>query len=679
MGPKAIDIIVPIYKNVSLASQCLESLAANIQELSAYSPRLIVINDSPTDAEVGAMLAAFAASRPYVVLLENDVNLGFVKTVNRGLALALKDGHDVILVNADTVTFAGTLKNLVEVAYADPQIAFVSPRSNNASICSLPRVHGGTVPSPGEAHANWQALSRTMPAYHFAPTAVGFYMYAKHLALSNFGPLDAEFGAGYEEENDLVLRANKVGYRAAMANHAFAYHVGSASFNLSELELGSQRLNNLHKMIARNPEFLPLVRRYEASPHYRAEALLGPSLPLADGRLKIVFDFSSLGCHFNGTSELHVAVIASLCARHGKEFDVNVICSPSVFKFHGLDRIAGVRRHDTAPLTSERFAIAVRLGQPFEIHGISTLEELAAINIYGMLDTIAEDCGYLSVTHSLDDLWGHLARHANGLFFISKFSEQTFLSRFPDAKALKGYPELLPTKLSEYRHKKDFGDSREHMLIMGNHFAHKAAQRTTDVLRTTFPTVQIVVMGKDTVAGGNVRSYKAGELDEDQVESFYSRASVIVLPSYVEGFGFGLVRALTLGKPVVARDIPATREILATYKSTKGIFLYGDDEELVSAVKSAMAAGSSQVDDSDAQSWDDWVDGFAVYCKDLLNQNDVFLKLVERIRAGDLLRRAHHYEQTRGSGNSHNPGGFDLAAIARGILAPIRSLRLTGR
>ena len=92
MGSAAIDIIVPVYKSVALTSQCLDSLAANIQDLAAYSPRLIVINDSPGEADVAAMLAAFAGLRPYVHLVENDANQGFVRTVNRGLKLACQEG-----------------------------------------------------------------------------------------------------------------------------------------------------------------------------------------------------------------------------------------------------------------------------------------------------------------------------------------------------------------------------------------------------------------------------------------------------------------------------------------------------------------------------------------------------------------------------------------------------------
>jgi GT2 family glycosyltransferase len=640
VAPTAIDIIVPVYKSVALTKACLESLAAHLEEIAAYSPRLIVINDSPGEADVSAMLAGFAQGRSDVILLENDTNQGFIRTVNRGLQMAIQDGRDAILVNADTQTFPDALRQLVEVAYADPQIGFVSPRSNNASLCSLPHVHGGTLPTPEQAHANWKRICQSMPAYHFVPTAVGFYLYIKHQVLANFAPLDVSFGAGYEEENDLILRANKVGYCAVLANHAFAYHAGSASFSLTHLNLDTQRHQNLETMTQRHPEFLPLVRRYERSAHFRAERLLG-HLPLVGGRIKIVFDLSMLGDYVNGTSEQCQVTLARLCGRHAASFDVCAICSPAIFKFHGFDKIPGLRRQETEPLTSERFAIAVRIGQPFDVNAVSVLEELAPINVFGMLDTIAEDCGYLSLTHRLDEVWRHAARHCNGLFFISQFSEQTFLARYPEARSARRYARLLPTRLSDYRTKTTVG-AAEHVMIAGNHFAHKASLTTAKLLHAAFPTVQFVVLAKDTRSSANVRVLQSGKLPEDQIDVLYARASVVVLPSYVEGFGFGLPRALAAGKVVVARDIPATREILSTYRNVRGVFLYRNDKEMVEALKAAMAAGGSEVDDTGAPSWDDWVDGFVDHCLEMLRQPDVFRTTVERIRSGDLLRGAEN-------------------------------------
>jgi GT2 family glycosyltransferase len=641
---RAIDIIVPVYKSVDLTTRCLNSIAQHIDELADCDPRLIVINDSPGVPVVQRMLEAFASRHSYVTLLENELNLGFVKTVNRGLEIACKAGRDIILINADTETFAETLRNLVSAAHSDPQIGFASPRSNNASFCSLPHFHGGVIASQSEAHQRWKALSRTMPTFHFAPTAVGFYLYIKNEVIANFGFLDPEFGLGYEEENDLILRANKAGYRAVLANHAFAYHAGSASFSLLEINLRAHQGANLKKMAQRHAEYLPLIRRYEASAHFRAELLLSQVLPAASGRLKIVFDLSAVGPHFNGTNEMSVAIIDCFYDRHASAFEISVICSQEALEFHNLDRHEDLQRHDIDLRTTERFAIGVQLGQPFTVHAISVLEDLAVVNIFGMLDTIADDCGYLSITHQLESLWGHVASNASGLFFNSKFSERTVLARYPEARHLSRYARLLPTKLDCYK-KVSGSHSREHVLVMGNHFAHKASDATADILKAAFPTVQFVVLGTQNGISRNVRAFSSGTLSDKQMESLYTRASVVVLPSHVEGFGLGLVHALAARKVVVARDIPATREILSTYKGVSGVFLYRDDAGVVPALKLAMSELASRVDDEGAESWDEWVDGFAKFCLTLLDRDDIFERVVRRIKAGDLLRKAELLER----------------------------------
>jgi GT2 family glycosyltransferase len=649
MRRKAIDIIVPVYKSVQLTTRCLDSLAEHIHEIATSDARLIIINDSPGEPDVRRMLDTFAHRHSYATVLENERNLGFVKSVNKGLEIACKAGRDVILVNADTETFDDTLKNLVEAAYADPQIGFASPRSNNASFCSLPHFHGGAVANQAEAHQRWKVLSRTMPAFHFTPTAVGFYLYIKNEVIANFGLLDPEFGVGYEEENDLILRANKAGYRAVLANNAFAYHAGSASFSLLNMNLRAHQGANLQKMAERHREYLPLLKRYECSPHFRAEALLSHALPTESGRLKIVFDLSTVGSDFNGTNEMSIAILDKFYERHASAFAITVICSLAAFRFHKLDRHAGIRRRDLDFVDPNTFAIGVRLGQPFSVHAISMLESIALVNVFGMLDTIADDCGYLSITHVLDALWGHISRHANGLFFNSRFSERTFLARYPDGRLIPKYSRLLPTKISEYK-KAGNSAAGDHVLIMGNHFAHKASEETALILRSAFPARRFVVMGRENEISQNMRTYKAGTLDQKQMECLYNQAGIVVLPSYVEGFGFGLLHALAAKKAVVARDIPATREILATYNQCSGVFLYSDNGDIVRAFKLATIASLSEVNDDGAQGWDHWVDGFASFCASLVGQEDVFDRASRRICAGDLLRKSELLDRLQAGG-----------------------------
>jgi hypothetical protein len=388
-------------------------------------------------------------------------------------------------------------------------------------------------------------------------------------------------------------------------------------------------------------------------------------LPTASDRLKVVFDLSSVGPHFNGTNEMGMAIIGALCERHASKFDINVICALETFKFHNLDRHKELRRHNVDLRTAERFAIGIQFGQPFTVHAVSVLEDLAVINIFGMLDTISDDCGYLSITHRLESLWGHVARHANGLFFNSKYSEQAVLTRFPDARNLSRYARLLPTKLTSYS-KAPGTSSGEHVLIMGNHFAHKASDATAEILKSAFPTIQFVVLGRENGVSRNVRTYRAGTLSDEQMESLYCRASIVVLPSHVEGFGLGLVHALAARKVVVARDIPATREILSTYKRVSGVHLYASDKDVARALSLAMTDGASQVNDDGAQSWDDWADGFADFCVALVKEEDIFDRLKNRIQSGDMLRRAELLERLQSAERPNAGAAKEIVAADMG-------------
>ena len=100
------------------------------------------------------------------------------------------------------------------------------------------------------------------------------------------------------------------------------------------------------------------------------------------------------------------------------------------------------------------------------------------------------------------------------------------------------------------------------------------------------------------------------------------------------------MHALTLNKHIVERDLPATREILATFGNTSGVYLYEDEKDLEKLVREEIAAGRSDVEDAATMTWDDWVDGLMAMCEKLLLSRSLYGKCVERIAAGDALREA---------------------------------------
>lgn len=666
-----LDLIIPVYRNVDLVRACLGSLTKHLGEIAAYSPKVIVINDSPDDEAVSRYLVERQAAGLIDILIRNPENVGFVKSVNKGLDIAKRDGAGAILVNSDTITYKNTLAECVAVLLSDPQIGFVCPRSNNASIATFPQAPhnlSGIATTPEICHIAWQSVYRYLPRHTLAPTAVGFYMLISPQVVANFGRLDEEFGVGYEEENDLVMRAGKVGYRAALANHAYAYHAGSASFMLHEMDLKGQQQGNLQKMTARHPEFLPLVWDFERSPEFRAMNQIKSLVPTADGKLKIAINMLTTGCHHNGTNEQNVNILHALDTLPHGDFEIHVICDQAAAKFHGLDTLKTIRlRTEIAPV----YAISILLCQPFDLHQVNVMEHLAPINIYGMLDVIALDCSHLHGTNldtgkNVHTLWSHVARNANGLFFNSQFSHDMFVSRFSRKYRADDYTRLLPTALSAYGHRyAEMQQGREHVLVMGNHFAHKAAGVTGRIIAEAISTLSIVVMGAGSSGGlRNIRELHAGVVPDSEMNEIFATSSVIVLPSYYEGFGLALMHALALGKPVVARDIPATREILASFTSVEGVFLYFDDKDLPGKVREAVAFGRSTVVERDGIDWTQWSKGLFEFAAGLIAKPDLYDRLMDRIEDGDVLRKLHSIQ------DNSTPAPQPAAPAAQLELAP---------
>lgn len=659
-----LDLIIPVYRNVELVEACIASLVEHMGEVSTYDPRIIVINDSPDDAEVSAYLAQAKTKGLIHELIRNVKNVGFVKSVNKGLALSKKRGAAAILVNSDTLTYANTLAEMMAVLESDPQIGFVCPRSNNASISTFPQAPhnmSGIATTPDVCYKAWASVYHYMDRYTWAPTAVGFYMLIAPDVVLNFGTLDEEFGVGYEEENDLVMRAGKVGYRAVMANHAFAYHAGSASFLLHDMDLKGQQQGNLQKMNARHPEFLPLVHEFEASVEYRAELKIRQLVPTIDGTLKIALNLLTFGKHHNGTSE-HMMHFVRWCEKAAPDhFEIYAICEPSVAKFHGLDQMKRIKvRREYEP----HYAISIFPGQPFDLHMINVMEHLAPINIYGMLDVIALDCSHLRAGNNLQQLWGHIAQNANGLFFNSEFSEQTFRNRFARQFNTPIYTKLLPTKVSAYAPR--FGDiekGREHILVMGNHFKHKGSEEIGAAIAKEMPNLSVVILGGSTTTKRNARTVQSGVIPEEEMNDIFARASVVVLPSYYEGFGLSLLNALALGKPVIARDIPPTREILATYGAMKGVFLFNDNREIPALIKKAVDVETAAVEEVSSIDWDEWSKGLFDFSVGLIKEPDIYTRLLSKLESGDVLRRFAQMRQTEASAApapAHVPASNDV-------------------
>jgi GT2 family glycosyltransferase/glycosyltransferase involved in cell wall biosynthesis len=272
-------ILVPIHRGRSETLACLYSV------LSAdASSEIIAINDCSPDQILVARLRQLAADG-LIQLKENEHNLGFALTVNLGMALY--PDRDVVLLNSDTEVYGDWLERLNRLVHSHPKIGTATPLSNNAEICSYPH---WLQDNPMQLESGYEAIDRLAShvnegAFVEAPTAVGFCMYIRRSCLTEVGPFDERFAAGYGEENDFCLRATAEGWTHVIAGNVFVRHVGAVSFGNKTRR---RRARALRLIQQRFPEYGTLIQAYvQRDPVERIRRRLDTArLIEADGALR---------------------------------------------------------------------------------------------------------------------------------------------------------------------------------------------------------------------------------------------------------------------------------------------------------------------------------------------------------------------------------------------------------
>jgi len=229
----AITIVLPVYNGFALLPEALDRVARHTD----LPWHLILIEDSSTDPAVRPFLRDWAVSRQdRVTLLENDRNLGFIGSVNKGLKKALIRGNHVVLLNSDAFVPQAWASRLIRPILSHDHAASVTPMSNDAEIFTVPEICRRSVLEPGQGDAIDAVARRICPGAPLpeAPTGVGFCMALNIAYLRKLPALDESFGRGYGEEVDWCQKARALGGRHLGLAGLFVEHRGGESFGSEE-------------------------------------------------------------------------------------------------------------------------------------------------------------------------------------------------------------------------------------------------------------------------------------------------------------------------------------------------------------------------------------------------------------------------------------------------------------
>ena len=255
---RMVDIVVPVFNGLDNLRTCLDSVRDSATTVP-YS--LVVVDDASTDPAVSNYLSTLE-SEGRIILLKNDTNSDFTRTVQRGMDL--HSDRDVVLLNSDTKVAHDWLGRMQRAAYSEDAVGTVTPFSNNASIYSYPRIEGNCdVPDRFELEEIDEMFSRlNSGSVVEIPTAVGFCMYIKRSCLERVGNMDDFNFPGYGGEDDFCMWASNVGMKNVLAADTFVYHEGGATYKNTS---GSKRNKAYRKLLKIHPEFQANVDKFVQS------------------------------------------------------------------------------------------------------------------------------------------------------------------------------------------------------------------------------------------------------------------------------------------------------------------------------------------------------------------------------------------------------------------------------
>lgn len=307
---ETVDVIVPIYNGY----QFFEKLFASIA-LTKMKYRLILINDKSPDLRVLEYLEEFARENENVILLENEKNLGFPKTVNKGFEIS--ENH-IALVNTDVELPELWLERLMLPIFLNDKIASATPYTTCGTICSFPEIGKDNKLFLGlDVQKIDDEFKKIQPKYTEIPTGVGFCMGINKKALQEVGKFDADsFGKGYGEENDWCQRAIAKGYKNVQVENLFVFHNHGGSF----LSTDKKRFLVEHEkiLLKKHPYYNRDVAKYfTLDPNKEIREFLKLNLLCKFEKLKTVLAFDH---NLGGGATKYLIEKKNDCIKRGQAF-----------------------------------------------------------------------------------------------------------------------------------------------------------------------------------------------------------------------------------------------------------------------------------------------------------------------------------------------------------------------
>lgn len=326
---------------------------------------------------------------------------------------------------------------------------------------------------------------------------------------------------------------------------------------------------------------------YAELPLHRLERLLAAAYPPAGVRRSVVIDCRGMLAHFCGTTVAQLGFLEGFQSMD-TEWEIHVWAQDFAIKAHRLpDRFPGLKFSEKP---DGNHAAVIHMNQLCFSGILADLHRHGFVAGCNMLDTIMWDM-ILGAPAHVGRIWNLNADYLDVVFYNSVFSQGQVNRRFPIADEIMQVVTYHSFTQGENALEDYCGrEIGNYVLVFGNNYDHKDVYPTVQRLRAHFHDLEIVAIGPECESIDNVTFLPSGGLPEEKIESLVAGAKVLVFPSWNEGFGLPVVKALAYGRPVVVRDLPLWQEI-ADHADLPGTLMSFEDTESLTEVLSAILAG----------------------------------------------------------------------------------------
>jgi GT2 family glycosyltransferase/SAM-dependent methyltransferase/glycosyltransferase involved in cell wall biosynthesis len=250
-----VSLVIPLFAAADLTRRCLETIRDNTMTIG-YE---VILVDDTADADTKRLLEQVHGAR----VLVNEKNEGYLRSVNRGAALARGDW--IVLCNNDIEVQLGWLEAMLDCAESDESVGVVAPKyiAPDGSLSEA----GGIIWSDGTGVNYGRGDDPGLFQYEYRREVD--YGSAAALMVSaelwrEVGGFDERYLPMYYEDTDLCFQAREQGWRVLYEPRAVVIHVEGGTAG-TDPEVGHKRHQE-----ANRPEFVAKWRRQLESEHMRS-------------------------------------------------------------------------------------------------------------------------------------------------------------------------------------------------------------------------------------------------------------------------------------------------------------------------------------------------------------------------------------------------------------------------